>query len=157
MEKRCGHCKETKDTSEFGKNRSTADGLNSWCKPCVRAWDTSLDRRRYKVAWDKKWRQTPGFKEKWSGFYKSPEEKARAIERTKRQIAKNPDRRKAQDAVYKAVSRGKLPSPKTLTCAHCDGPASQYHHALGYEKENRLMVEPICQSCHDVFRTKYQS
>lgn len=32
--KRCCHCKETKDYSEFHKNRSTVDGLNFICKQC---------------------------------------------------------------------------------------------------------------------------
>ncbi len=155
MEKRCGHCKEARDVSLFGKNRSTSDGLNSWCKPCVRAWDNSEARKRYKVSWDKKWRETPEFQERWGAYYESDHARQLAVKRTLKQQREHPERKSAQDAVYHAVKTGKLPSPKTLLCAHCDGPATAYHHALGYEKENRLMVEPICQACHDVFRTKY--
>ena len=33
--KRCSHCKEEKLLNEFGKNRSTRDGLQHYCKPCA--------------------------------------------------------------------------------------------------------------------------
>ena len=33
-EKRCSKCGEVKPVSEFGKNRSAKEGLQSWCKVC---------------------------------------------------------------------------------------------------------------------------
>ncbi len=41
--KRCNKCKELKDKSEFGKNRSRKDGLCVWCKKCLR----NYARKRY--------------------------------------------------------------------------------------------------------------
>ena len=35
--KTCPSCKETKDRTEFNKNKSTKDGLQSYCKPCKTA------------------------------------------------------------------------------------------------------------------------
>src|SRR5438067_8937565 len=36
-EKRCsGPCKQTKSVTEFGKNQSKTDKLQSWCKDCMR-------------------------------------------------------------------------------------------------------------------------
>ena len=35
-QKRCTKCKKWKKESEFGKNSSTRDGLNFWCKKCTR-------------------------------------------------------------------------------------------------------------------------
>ncbi|PGO63106.1 hypothetical protein CN980_28230 [Bacillus cereus] len=32
--KRCTHCKKTKLSSEFHKNRTNPDGLHTWCKYC---------------------------------------------------------------------------------------------------------------------------
>jgi hypothetical protein len=34
MAKYCGGCKETLDESSFAKNRSSADGLQGWCREC---------------------------------------------------------------------------------------------------------------------------
>jgi hypothetical protein len=34
--KECSKCKVAKETIEFGISSKTKDGLNSWCKPCVR-------------------------------------------------------------------------------------------------------------------------
>lgn len=33
-QKMCANCKETKDITEFAKNRTTKDGLQAWCKEC---------------------------------------------------------------------------------------------------------------------------
>lgn len=33
--KRCPKCGETKERTEFYKNRTTKDGLQGWCKPCL--------------------------------------------------------------------------------------------------------------------------
>jgi hypothetical protein len=34
--KRCSKCNSERTKSEFGISSRTKDGLNSWCKPCVR-------------------------------------------------------------------------------------------------------------------------
>lgn len=34
--KRCSHCKDVKDVSEFHRNSRTGDGLQRWCKTCTR-------------------------------------------------------------------------------------------------------------------------
>lgn len=47
--------------------------------------------------------------------------------------------------VHGAIKRGKLPSPKTLTCADCGGHATEYDHR-DYSKP--LVVEPVCHSCN---------
>ena len=35
--KRCCRCKETKDASEYHKDKGMKDGLYSWCKSCAKA------------------------------------------------------------------------------------------------------------------------
>lgn len=35
-EKKCNKCGEIKDLSEFCKNKNNKDGLNTWCRSCVR-------------------------------------------------------------------------------------------------------------------------
>ena len=44
--KRCTKCKKWKDEIKFGKRSTYRDGLNSWCKNCMREYM----RERYKKA-----------------------------------------------------------------------------------------------------------
>lgn len=44
--KYCSRCKETKDLTNFGNNKSKADGKQSYCKPC-KIEQNNLHRRRY--------------------------------------------------------------------------------------------------------------
>jgi len=41
--KQCSKCKKRKDKSEFGKNRTRADGLRIWCREC----ESEYARERY--------------------------------------------------------------------------------------------------------------
>lgn len=41
--KTCSKCKLTLDLPEFGINRRTADGLNSWCKKCIKVRNSNID------------------------------------------------------------------------------------------------------------------
>jgi len=43
--KRCSKCKEWKDESEFGKDRTCKDGLRVWCKNCEREYKRRYYRR----------------------------------------------------------------------------------------------------------------
>ena len=54
----------------------------------------------------------------------------------------------ARRAVYVAVRYGRLPRVKSVKCVDCGDPAAEYDHFLGYAKEHRLNVEPVCLSCH---------
>jgi hypothetical protein len=44
--KRCPECGQTKPTTEFGRNRSQADGLSFYCRVCNRAKSNAHYRRR---------------------------------------------------------------------------------------------------------------
>jgi len=47
-EKKCGKCGETKPASEFWKNSSSSDGLQSTCKDCQMTWgDTPEQKAEY--------------------------------------------------------------------------------------------------------------
>lgn len=54
----------------------------------------------------------------------------------------------AHAAVYKAVRAGRLAPVNTLICTFCENQAKEYHHYLGYERENYLNVIPLCKKCH---------
>lgn len=55
---------------------------------------------------------------------------------------------KSHSAVYQAVKCGVLPKVKTLKCDVClIRQATEYHH-WSYLPDNRLLVIPVCKSCH---------
>jgi hypothetical protein len=58
----------------------------------------------------------------------------------------NKDR--ARWATKQAWRTNKIPHPKTLLCSDCGGPAVEYDHYLGYEREHWLDVQPVCRRCH---------
>ena len=43
--KRCRHCGQVKESSEFYRHPGTADGLNSWCRACKGKADRERRRR----------------------------------------------------------------------------------------------------------------
>lgn len=46
--KRCPSCGETKSATEFGRNRSLADGLSFYCLPCNRTRNSRWYRQNRK-------------------------------------------------------------------------------------------------------------
>lgn len=52
---------------------------------------------------------------------------------------------KIRRVVHSAVRRGELPNPRTLRCADCGAPATDYDHR-DYSKP--LEVEAVCRSCN---------
>lgn len=49
-----------------------------------------------------------------------------------------------------AVQNGRLPHPKSLTCADCGKPAFGYDHR---DYNQPLAVEPVCASCNTLRRS----
>ena len=45
MNKKCSHCKKGRHRDQFHRNRSTADGLDNYCKQCKSAWQAAAYRR----------------------------------------------------------------------------------------------------------------
>jgi len=58
--KRCSKCKASKSTSEFNKNRRREDGLDLWCRNCVKQNHSSYyARNRLKVIESTKAKRDP--------------------------------------------------------------------------------------------------
>lgn len=51
--KECSKCKELKPKTEFYKHKHMADGLQSYCKSCLKqaskSWDSAHPRRRQEL------------------------------------------------------------------------------------------------------------
>jgi len=59
-EKRCPKCGETKNKSEFNKNKRNKSGLQDWCRKCAkegskRYMGTKNDIKEVESEWDKKY------------------------------------------------------------------------------------------------------
>lgn len=46
QQKICGKCHQEKPTSEFYNNKCAKDGLNGWCKPCIKQYGITRNRKR---------------------------------------------------------------------------------------------------------------
>jgi hypothetical protein len=73
-QKRCTKCGEWKDRSEFRKNRTRKDGLDSWCKGCASEHDKNY----------------PADKEYQRAYYRA--NKATLIEKNKQYAEKNKEK-----------------------------------------------------------------
>ena len=98
--KQCGKCKKRKDESKFGKDRGSKDGLNLWCKDCVRA----DKRERYK-------KEGKGLKQ-----YYRYEECHRVVDGVKQKRCRKCKRWKAESDYYK---KRKLKDGLATWCKEC--------------------------------------
>lgn len=160
--KQCPKCGEEKALSAFGMNRTTRDGLQSYCKPCRNAMQAEI-------------RKTPEYREYYNAYMRRPEPRAKARARHRRNYQteyhqewrrryrqEQHDKVNARDAVRWQVDSGRIPAPGALSCGDqldangriaghgdgCGAPAQQYHHYLGYEAGHRLDVQAVCFVCH---------
>lgn len=130
----CNKCKQIKPVEAFAKNRARWDGLQHYCKGCRRAYERLPNQKVKRLAQVRRYQATPKGKE----------------------TAKRADLRRKDSAQVKArakvrdkVAKGKLLPARALRCAHCNEPAEEYHHHLGYDPPHELDVIPLCRTCHN--------
>lgn len=149
-EKFCPKCEDVKSLKEFSKGQG-------YCKECC----AQIQREYRKTAAGKevmyKRNHSPKGKASFKKYAKS--EKGRETRRryqksakgkaaAKASLDKYPLRRKARDAVCKAVKRGKLTRPDICSqCGRDDLPIESHHHK-GYSRKNWLDIVWLCRSCH---------
>lgn len=135
----CCTCRVAKPLDEYHKDSTQSDGKRVRCKACT-------------IAQVRRVRATPeGAKRHREAVIKhQATEVGRASNRraTAKWYRNNRHKHRAHREVNIAVDRGHLPSPKTLQCVDCSGPAQEYHHE-SYEKEHWLDVVPLCVLCHN--------
>ena len=164
INKRCGHCKITKPTSDFYRDRSRKDGYQSQCKKCgkkiakkYRSTERAKELVRQRAA---KRRNTIKGQEYDYHYRRSEKNKllqkryanTKAGKKTREKAATKyaqefPEKRNAKSAVNCAVRKGTLPRIRTQKCFLCHRQAYQYHHYKGYAKKHWLDVMPLCYKC----------
>jgi hypothetical protein len=142
--------------SEFYRNSKNSDKHDGQCKVCrnahVKQWQQTdkgrdshkIANRRYNIS--RNGRQTKETRKK--RYNNSLIGKQYNKEKGKRYRESNRAIINAHAAVYKAVRAGRLEPIETLSCIFCKKQAKEYHHYLGYERENYLNVIPLCKKCH---------
>ena len=116
--KYCGECKIEKPESEFSKDYSRKNGLQSQCKNCKMA---------YQIA-----------------YHKTFVGKGSRKKSNKKQHLKFPEKLKAKRALKYAIAAGKI--RRSVFCENCGLPAKTEGHHPDYNKP--LEVEWLCRLCH---------
>jgi len=130
--KRCWRCEETKDRSEFYRDKSQSSGLRSACKSCDDA------RRR---EWNK---VNPERHAEQCARYRAarPERQVASVARWK---AAHPEAAIVKDAVNTAIRSGRLNKPSKCERCNTEHPRINGHHP-DYKK--KLCVIWLCPKCH---------
>jgi hypothetical protein len=152
--KRCSHCKQLKNITDFYKSKNCKDGHTNQCKICQltyfksekgkiahrRAIDAYQDRNRERII-------------KYGREYRASDH-GKFVAKKYRQNTKNrsrkrsPEKTAAQNALNHAIKVGKIPHISTQICTRCGKQAKNYHHVLGYAPKHWLDVMPVCAICH---------
>jgi len=161
ISKRCGACKQTKQSTEFHKNRSRKDGHQTQCKICNSEYNKKYEKTEKAKTLRKLYHQSEKGKvvnrKASSRYYQT--EKGKTMQRRYKQSEKgkanqkryyfcHPNQTKAQHAVNHAIRDGKLQKVSSFKCTYCPNKAQQYHHHKGYEPKYYLDIEPVCVKCH---------
>jgi hypothetical protein len=127
--KKCILCQTEKEESCFYKDAYNKDGLMWRCKEC--------ERRFYQ---QKRARHKKTYCEKDRRWYKK--HRAEVLQKRKEWYLKNRHKRRAHEAVKRALKNGDL---LQLPCQFCGAAATEAHHT-DYTKP--LCVDWLCRSCH---------
>ena len=138
MSKKCSKCKGIKEIREFGKNKSSKDGLSCWCKRChvlaaLKSRKTEEGAKKHKKANEK---------------YRHSEKGREASRRgNKKHNMLHPERKKARQIAANAVRSGILVKEP----CYCGEIEVEGHHK-DYSKP--LEVEWLCTKHHKELNKK---
>lgn len=135
--KRCNRCGITKDASAF--YRTSRGHLRSMCKPCLLAYNAThhlgIDVEPSDVEAIRK-----ANRERMREYIKG---NASMYQRSRRYMARYPERRRAWKAVERAVARGRLTRPDRCACGRAM-PVIAHHD----DYTRPLDVAWLCHACH---------
>ena len=124
--KSCSKCGEPKPSSEFGLRKRSADGLQSWCRDCLREYQRDYARN-----------------------HRDP---ARHREAQQRYRTRNRQKLAAHQAVRHAVRACEIVVPVWCQSCRCVTELEAHHH--DYRKP--LEVKWLCTTCHGHVHRSYR-
>lgn len=140
--KSCPKCKIEKQTSLFSKNKSRKDGFETWCKECKRSYErayAATEKGRAVKAKSK------------AKYWKTDKGKAVTARKNAKYDAKNRNKRRAHNAVYRAVNEGRL---EKECCEMCDKRNEKSIHAHHDDYAKPLNIRWLCSKHHSQWHVK---
>lgn len=145
--KRCNKCSTQKPLSDFNRNRSKLDGLQTYCRQCQRAADAARiardpdgERQRKRDCDARNRDKVRERKREWrdanSGLLQAISAEYRAA---------NPHKVAAKNAVRRALRSGVL---VRKPCEACGDANSHAHHHVSYHESHHLNVMWLCPLHH---------
>lgn len=164
--KYCSRCGQTKNITEFCKDRQTKSGLACYCRAChkMRAAKylakplTKLHRKRYSKTYyhrnrakiieqTQEYHKTPKGKEVARLAYAKWQASEHGRHWRKAWCKSHPDIVRAAWALKCAIRTGKI--ARSMYCQSCNSPCrTDAHHHKGYAKEHWLDIIWLCRRCH---------
>jgi hypothetical protein len=142
--KRCSKCKEWKEISEFGSNKSKKDGLATECKICANINSLRYSHSPHGSKMRKLYEQRDNVKKRKADY----EHSERGKQNKRKNLNKFPEKRKARRMINNAIRDGRFPHSSTENCIACGNQAQEYHHYLGYDIEHWFDIQAVCKPCH---------
>jgi ribosomal protein S27AE len=145
--KTCSDCGATKNLDEFYRHPQMADGRLGSCKECRLRY---AKQRRQEKMQDPEWvaaeaeRSRQKALRQYSERKRDPAYRSRQREANARWRERNPEKRRAHDAVSNAIRDGKL--ERKTECEECGEGGRLHRHHEDYSKP--LEVEWLCPRCH---------
>uniref|UniRef100_A0A6C0C381 HNH endonuclease n=1 Tax=viral metagenome TaxID=1070528 RepID=A0A6C0C381_9ZZZZ len=113
MNKHCKRCDETKPHEAFYKNKRRKDGLQVYCKPCMKK-ENKVNYKKHKESWDKRTKEynktdkNKKYRREWATnkYNTNPEHRQKCIDR----VVANERKKLDTDPTYKLIHnmRGRL-------------------------------------------------
>ena len=152
--KYCSKCGETKSRSEFHKNRTTKDGLKSWCKECCRAYqqsDTGIAvNQRSGLKFRRNNLEKTQERSRISGKKYRLDYPDRVKATKKKYRDENKEKTKASSVINNGIASGKITRPDH--CESCFKECKPEAHHEDYSKP--FDVDWLCKKCHSKLRRK---
>lgn len=139
--KTCFKCHHVKDLADFYRHPQMADGHLNKCKECTKSDARANSKTAAARGRDRKRANDPARVATRQAYAKTAKGKAALAKAKAAWIARNPDKRKAQNSLSNAIRDGRV-TPQT--CQVCGLPGEAHHH----DYSQPLAVTWLCPQHH---------
>ncbi len=144
MVKICTRCGLEKSMSEFRKNRMNKDGLQRWCKICMKTYQAAYWQAHKEELDDCRKSYRADHKEEMANYQRAYLQTESGRTTHKRYRQNHSEKIKAHQAVHIVTRNGSL--KRSVFCETCGLPTKTHGHHADYTKP--LEVEWLCRKCH---------